>query len=81
MDGRKKVSKLKQDKSPYLRRQEKATEKAFKSVEKSVKPVARDTNKTRRKETKKRIVGDTVKTEKPAANLKRAIKKGMKKDC
>lgn len=81
MDDRKKVSKLKQDKSPYLRRQEKDTEKAFKSVEKSVKPVARDTNKTRRKETKKRIVGDTVKTEKPAANLKRAIKKGMKKGC
>lgn len=81
MDDKKRVSKLKQDKSPYLKRQEKVTEKAFKSVEKSVKPVARDTNKTRRKETKKRIVGDTVKTEKPAANLKRAIKKGMKKGC
>jgi DNA-nicking Smr family endonuclease len=64
-----------------LRHEEKDTKKAFKSVEKSVKPVARDTNKTRRNTTKARIVGDTVKTEKPAANLRRAMKIGMKKDC
>ena len=36
------------DKSPYKRHEEKVTKKAFKSVEKSVKPVAKDTNKTRR---------------------------------
>ena len=44
------------DKSPYLRHEAKDTKKAFKSVEKSVKPVAKDTNKTRRK-----IVKPTVK--------------------
>lgn len=37
------------DKSPYNRRAEKDDKKAFKSVNKSVKPVAKDTNKTRRK--------------------------------
>ena len=79
MDGNR--NPIKQEKSPYLKREEKDSKKAFKSVEKSVKPVARDTNKTRRKETKRRITGDTVKTEKPAANLRRAMKKGMKKDC
>lgn len=36
------------DKDPYDRREEKVTKKAFKSVGKSVKPVAKDTNKTRR---------------------------------
>jgi hypothetical protein len=35
-------------KNPYDRHEERVTEKAFKSVEKSVKPVAKDTNKTRR---------------------------------
>jgi hypothetical protein len=38
----------KKDKNPLDRRSEKVTEKAFKSVSKSVKPVAKDTNKTRR---------------------------------
>ncbi len=66
------------DKNPYDRRAEKDTKKAFKSVEKGVKPVAKDTNKTRRKTTRARIVGETVKTEKPAANLKKAVKKGFK---
>lgn len=37
------------DRSPYNRHEDKAMNKAFKSVEKSVKPVAKDTNKTRRK--------------------------------
>jgi hypothetical protein len=37
------------DKDPYDRREDKVTAKAFKSVDKSVKPVAKDTNKTRRK--------------------------------
>jgi hypothetical protein len=36
------------DKNPYDRREEAGTSKAFKSVAKSVKPVAKDTNKTRR---------------------------------
>ncbi len=48
MDKKSKKSDAKLDKSPYLRRSEKVTEKAFKSVAKSVKPVAEDTNKTRR---------------------------------
>jgi hypothetical protein len=36
------------DDNPYNQREERVTEKAFKSVAKSVKPVAKDTNKTRR---------------------------------
>lgn len=44
------------DKSPYKRQEEKVTKKAFKEVGKSVKPVAKDTNKTRR-----RIVKPTAK--------------------
>lgn len=54
-------------KSPYNKREDKDTKKAFKSVAKSVKPVAKDTNKTRRKETRARLVGPTVKAEKPKA--------------
>lgn len=69
------------DKDPYDRREEKVTNKAFKSVEKSVKPVAKDTNKTRRKETKARIVGDTVPAVKPKSNLKKDIHKSMKGKC
>ena len=65
MDRKPKKSTVKVDKNPYDRREEKGTAKAFKSVEKSVKPVAKDTNKTRRKTTKARMVGETVKTEKP----------------
>lgn len=38
----------KKDENPFDRRSEKVTKKAFKSVTKSVKPVAKDTNKTRR---------------------------------
>lgn len=37
------------EKSPYNVREEKVTKKAFASTAKSVKPVAKDTNKTRRK--------------------------------
>ena len=37
------------DKSPYKRQEEKVTKKAFIEVGKSVKPVAKDTNKTRRR--------------------------------
>jgi predicted nucleic acid-binding Zn-ribbon protein len=81
MDDRKKSSKIGKDKSPYLRREEKDTSKAFKSVNQSVKPVAKDTNKTRRKTTRARIVGDTVKTERPASNLKKALSKACKRCC
>ena len=49
-----KKSTTKLDKDPYDRRGEKITDKAFKSVSKSVKPVAKDTNKTRRKSTLKK---------------------------
>lgn len=48
MDARKKQIKTGKDKNPYMRREEKVTAKAFKAVAKSVKPVAKDTNKTRR---------------------------------
>ena len=72
-----KRSKSKVDKSPYMRRSEKDTDKAFKSVEKGVKSVAKDTNKTRRKETRARIVGATVKKEPPASHLKRDMRKNM----
>lgn len=58
------------DKSPYMRESEEKRNKAFKSVEKSVKPVARDTNKTRRAETKARKVGPTVKKELPVSSQK-----------
>ena len=44
-------------KSPYNTRQRKDTDKAYASVEKSVKPVAKDTNKTRRKIEKPTKVG------------------------
>lgn len=37
------------DKSPYNRREDKVAKKAFASTAKSVKPVAKDTNKTCRK--------------------------------
>lgn len=47
-NGRKKSGGKGLDKDPYDRREEKVTKKGFKSVEKSVKPVAKDTNKTRR---------------------------------
>lgn len=63
------------DKNPYDRRGEAITKKAFKSVERGVKPVARDTNKTRRKTTRARTVGETVKKEQPTASLKKVMKK------
>jgi len=73
MDSRKQKSKANgKDKSPYDRRAEEDTKKAFKSVEKSVAPVAKDTNKTRRKETMKRKESPiTLKTVKPKSNFKR----------
>ena len=49
MDIRPRKKKLAEDENPYNRRAEKDTKRAFKSVNKSVTPVAKDTNKTRRK--------------------------------
>lgn len=71
------------DANPYMRRPEKDTKKAFAASTKPVKPVAKDTNKTRRKTTKSRIIGaDAKKIEKPGSTLKRDMKKPMgKKDC
>lgn len=69
------------DKNPFNRRAEEIKKKAFKSVEKSVKPVAKDTNKTRRKETKERKTGPTVADVKPKSNLKKDMKKSMKGAC
>jgi len=83
MYNRPKKPDVKIDKSPYNRREEASMGKAFKSVEKGVKPVAKDTNKTRRKVTRARIVGETVKKVKPAPNrdLKKVMKKPIKTDC
>ncbi len=78
MDTRSRKADDKLDKSPYNRREEASTDKAFKSVSKSVKPVAKDTNKTRRKVTRERIVGETVKKVEPTANLKKVMKKPIK---
>lgn len=36
-------------KNPYMKREVKNKDKAFKNANKAVKPVAKDTNKTRRK--------------------------------
>jgi hypothetical protein len=66
------------DKSPFHRAAEKKTRKAFDEVETSVKPVARDTNKTRRATTKARIVGTTVKKELPVSSQK---KKSTNEKC
>jgi len=78
MDYRPKKADAKLDKSPYNRREEKGMDKAFKSVQQGVKPVAKDTNKTRRKETTSRLVGETVKKVKPTSNLKKVMKKPIK---
>jgi hypothetical protein len=67
--------------APYDNREEKTTKKAIAGTEKGVKPVAKDTNKTRRKETRKRKVGETVASVKPKSNLKKDMKKSMRGDC
>ena len=60
---------------PYNKREAKIEKKAIASTEKSVKPVAKDTNKTRRKTTNKRITGPTLPKVKPVSNLKKDLKK------
>lgn len=49
----------------YNKREVKADKRAMDSVKKSVKPVAKDTNKTRRKETNERIAGPKGPAKKP----------------
>ena len=78
MDIRPRKGGAKVDKSPYNRREEASMGKAFKSTERGVKPVAKDTNKTRRKETRERLVGETVKKVNPTSNLKKIMKKPIK---
>ena len=78
MDGQSRKSAKKGIGSPYNKRENADTKKAFKSVEKSVKPVAKDTNKTRRKETRERLTAPTVKNVKPHSNLKKDMKKPIK---
>jgi hypothetical protein len=63
-------------KSPYNTRQRKDTDKAYASVEKSVKPVAKDTNKTRRKEVKPTKTG--TRSPKAGSPVTKPTKKG---DC
>jgi hypothetical protein len=75
MDMNRKKKAMGKEKDPYDRRGEAITKKAFKSVERGVKPVARDTNKTRRKTTRARTVGETVKKEKPTSNLKKVMRR------
>lgn len=75
MDIRKTKRDAKVDKNPYDRREEARTKKAFKSVEKSVAPVAKDTNKTRRAETKSRKIVEKAPTIKPRASLHKALEK------
>jgi hypothetical protein len=78
MDVRKPKKSSAIDKSPYNRRNEAVTAKAFKSVKKSVDPVAKDTNKTRRKNTRTRIVGETVPRVKPHVSLVKDMKRPIK---
>lgn len=61
---------------PYNKREVKNDKKAMASTKKSVKPVAKDTNKTRRKEVKPTVYG----TRSPKAGSP-VYKKGKKGDC
>ncbi len=64
---------------PFDKREVANKKKSFAASKSVVEPVARDTNKTRRKTTRARLVGETVKTEKPVSNLKKDLKKIAKK--
>ena len=63
--------------NPYNKREDKNAEKDMKSTIKGVKPVAKDTNKTRRTETKARLVGVTEKAATPKSPLKKDMKKNL----
>lgn len=76
MDARKsKRNKNSLDRNPYDRREEKIADKAFKSVSQSVKPVSKDTNKTRRKTTRSRIMGETVPSVRGVDSMKKVMKR------
>ena len=62
--------------SPYAKHENKITKKAFKTVDKSVKDVAKDTNKTRRPETRARLTEPTIKN---SSYINEGVKKDMKK--
>lgn len=62
-------------KSPYNKREEANTDKAYKDANKSIKPVAKDTNKTRRKNT---ILPLKNKSTKDKVSIPKSKKKG---DC
>ncbi len=74
MDGKK----YKEMESPYHKREQGISNGAFKKNSKAVAPVAKDTNKTRRKETRARIIGETVSNVKPKSNLRKDMKKPIK---
>jgi hypothetical protein len=61
-------------KSPYNKREEANTDKSYKDANKSVKPVAKDTNKTRRKNTLLPLKNKSTKG-------KIVMSKGKKGDC
>jgi hypothetical protein len=71
--------------NPYNKREDKNNKKAFAETEKSVKSVAKDTNKTRRTETKKDRIGVTEKAATPKTRIKTDMKNNLgmknKKDC
>jgi hypothetical protein len=67
--------------NPYNKREEADKKKAFASTKRTVSEVAKDTNKTRRKETRERIVGDTAPNTKPRTDLKKDMKKSMRGKC
>lgn len=63
--------------SPYKKRSGELTTKAFAAVEKSVKPVAKDTNKTRRPETRERKLTNDQPKVKPVSPLKKDMKRNL----
>lgn len=65
---------------PYNKREAKVEKVAVKSTAKSVKAVADDTNKTRRKETKARIAGPLSNVKKPKVGSP-VYRKGKHGDC
>ena len=63
--------------NPYNKREVKNEEKAMKATNKGVKPVAKDTNKTRRPETRARLIGVTEKAATPKTRIKADMKKNL----
>lgn len=63
---------------PYNKRESGDSKKAFASTKKTVKPVAKDTNKTRRKMVKPTKGAGIIKRVKPISNLKRDMKRPIR---